>query len=99
MPEQPKIGDIVWFGQPEELSPGDLQVSPAAFRGFFPKGQSANMPPAMAIPAIVMKVHDSTNPDSELDIIAFCGIEPSQWRKNGVAYSPTLAIGAWSRRD
>ena len=68
----PRIGDVVWFGQQPEISPG-------AFRGWLVQGPSMEEPPAVPIPAIVVKIHDLSDLRSHLDLVAFCGKEPVNW--------------------
>jgi hypothetical protein len=47
-------------------------------------------------PALVMKVHDPSNPQSPLDLVVFRGLEPRGWPRSGVEYSSKPATDKWS---
>jgi hypothetical protein len=87
MARLPRIGDIVWYGKPG----ANAVNTPLA--GLF--GASPLKPPPMAVPAVVMKVHDPSNAKLPLDLIVF-GFEPIDWLRTEVLYSPSLADEAWS---
>jgi len=82
----PKIGDIVWFGEP-----GPRPSFVASAFGV-PAGHP---PPPSALPAMVMKVHDPLVPNSNLDLWVFRSTEAQLWPTNDVPYSSPLADRTW----
>lgn len=63
--------------------------------------QNADYTPTVEpLPAIVVKVHQPDNPESDLDLVIFNGIaiSPAAATRRSVPYSSTPAVDMWSWR-